>query len=112
MGARTSIIRSAAREHLRFDLGPARQPVARLVHAGGSALVRLGSLPWRARGFDLFMRLHTAALSPSVDRRIVDRIHQATSQEIAGTATGLWECHDRAVASAVAPFRSSPAADP
>jgi glycosyltransferase involved in cell wall biosynthesis len=109
MGARLSILKAAFDERLRFDLGPANRPAALGMYAAASALTRSSSPDRKARGFGLLMKLHAAALSQSVDRRIVDRLRDATVAEQQGHFTGLWACYADTIRTAVSQFPYSPA---
>ena len=52
----------------------------------------------------MLMRLHSAAWSPSVDARILERIRQADALERGGQASGLWELYDKTVHKAARKF--------
>jgi len=75
-----------------------------------SRLLRMTSR--RAKGFDILMRAHHMALSPAIDRRIVDQLARATALERTGVATGLWQFYDDTVRGAVSDFRRKANADP
>jgi glycosyltransferase involved in cell wall biosynthesis len=94
MSVRPSILKSAAREHLAHDLGPLRAPAAAALYGIGAGLAAAGS---RAKAFRWWMRLHSGAFSPSIDRRIESRIADATQSELSGRPTGLWAAYDEAI---------------
>jgi glycosyltransferase involved in cell wall biosynthesis len=104
VGPRIAILRAAARERLAFDLGPLRGPTAAGLYGAAAALEIAGLSP---SAFQLRMRIHTAALSASVDRRIVGRLRAATACEHNGSATALSTLYDRAIQAGVDWFRRS-----
>jgi hypothetical protein len=107
MGARLLILKAAVREHLTYDLGPLREPVARGIWAAAKILLRTSSPALQARGFGLLMRLHSGAFSPDVDCRILEEIRRDTVREQQGQATGLWSFYDRAIQAAIEAFYAS-----
>jgi len=101
--------KSALRERLMFDLGPAGVLPAGLLYGSAATLRALGK---DATAFWLLMKTHSAAFSPQIDRRILLEIRDATAAERAGQSTGLRALYDRTVRDAVAAFRRAPGADP
>ena len=100
VGPRASIFATALREWLAFDLGPLRVPLAAGLYGGAAALKTAGK---KAAAFSLLMKTHSAALSPSIDRRIVAQLREATAREEAGQPTGLWELYDSVIRNAANP---------
>jgi len=112
MTARRAIIQAATTEYLRHDSRLIRTPVALSAYSAASAMTHSKSLQRRARGFDLLMRLHAAAISPSVDGKILRRLREATAAEWKGKPTGLWESYDAAIRRATAPDAAFQASKP
>jgi len=112
MSARKTILAAAVRDRVTYDLRPLRAPTAWTLWTAARALL---ASPWprlRARGFGLLTRLHTGALSPAVDRLVVDVIRDAVAEERRGQDTGLRALCDRQIHDAVAAFRAGVNPDP
>ena len=67
MGARLTVARAAAREHLSYDLGPLGLPSGMALLAASRLLRVTGR---RRLGFDLLLKSHNRALSPVIDRQV------------------------------------------
>lgn len=106
------ILNDIAREWLTHDLGPLREVAAHLAFWFGRALIRIPSVTIRASGFRFLMRLHRAALSPSVDRRITREIRSAMEREHSGSPTGLRVLFDTMAESSVRDYLSHFGPDP
>jgi glycosyltransferase involved in cell wall biosynthesis len=112
MGVRAGIAKAALREHLTYDLGPLAAPIAASLYGAARTLTASPSLPQRARGFAMLMRLHSAAWSPVIDARILDAIRRADTEEHAGHATGLWKLFEDTAQQAARTFRAGQRPDP
>ena len=112
MRVRIWILNDIAREWLTHDLGPFREVAAHLLYWFGRALIQVPSAPIRANGFRFLMRLHRAALSPTVDRHISREIRRAIERERRGSRTGLWFLFDSIVESTVRVYLSKAGPDP
>jgi glycosyltransferase involved in cell wall biosynthesis len=109
MGVRRSLLKASVREHLAHDLGPLRGPAAFGAYSAITALLAAGK---KALGFRLLMRLHSAAFSPAVDRRIARRLARASQLEKQGISTGLFDAYNETVRASVAASALSPYSDP
>lgn len=101
MSSRGQIRAAAFREWLNYDLGVARQPVA---HAGWLLSRGLSLLPSesaQARSGRLAMRLHTAALSPSITQRVTAWVTREVARESQGHKTSLRAACNQAILDSV-----------
>ena len=77
MSARASIGRAWLREFLTYDLGSLKGPLGQASYGAAAFMAGLPHPALRSRAHGLLMRLHSAALSPRVDRAIAKRINRA-----------------------------------
>jgi len=108
MNAGIAIPRSRLREHVTHDLGPLRAPAARLAYVTALALSRSPRPSTSARGFAMLMRLHSGALSPRVDRAIVERLRQTLASEKGSGSGPLSTFFEHVIADAVHKFLAGP----
>jgi glycosyltransferase involved in cell wall biosynthesis len=109
MGMLTRLAKHAATEAVTHDLGPLRAAAATTLHG---AAARLLDFSQGERGFDLLSRVHRAAWSPSVDRRIEAQLRQWIALDRQGKPTELRAFCDRAMNASMAAFNRSHSADP
>jgi glycosyltransferase involved in cell wall biosynthesis len=109
VGARLTVARAAAREHLSYDLGPFGLP-AGLSLLAASRLLRSGGR--RSLGWNLLLKAHNRALSPFIDRQVVQALASSIALERDGQATGLGEFFDSVIAAAVSAYYGNPNRNP
>jgi glycosyltransferase involved in cell wall biosynthesis len=109
VGARLTVARAAAREHLSYDLGPLGLPSGMALLAASRLLRVTGR---RSLGFDLLLKSHNRALSPVIDRQVLQTLAECIALERTDRATGLWEYFDSVIATAVSAYHKNPNANP
>ena len=112
MSPRGQIRAAAFREWLNYDLGLLREPVARSAWLLSQGLSALPSRSARGLGARLAMRLHTAALSPSISRHAVQWVSRETALESKDRDTSLRAACDQAILAGVSAFRGGQHGDP
>src|SRR5438046_766464 len=108
MTSRLMVLQAAIRERVTHDLGFARHPIAWAAYTAGRALANGWTSSQRARGWRWLMRLHSAAFSDSIDKRVANDLRHLHLTNGGAQLEGIGDCVEAAARSAMAAFVSGP----